>query len=107
MTRFVTSPRRLSIPPDQPRRDPHPQESAAIIGHELKHACEVADSSATDVEGLRQLFENAGHRDGRYFDTTAAIAIERRVLLELQMRRPPRRHSGPALQPEPVAKFHH
>src|SRR5918993_4566184 len=28
------------------------QLGAAILGHELKHACEVADSSATDVEGL-------------------------------------------------------
>ena len=87
---------------------------AAILGHELKHACEVADSSAADVEGLRRLFENEGHRDGRYFDTSAAIAIERSVLLELQTRRPRLRQgparrpgSGQALQAEPVAKFDH
>ena len=51
---------------------------SAILGHELKHACEVADSPATDVEGMRELFENEGHRAGPYFETRAAIAIERR-----------------------------
>ena len=87
---------------------------SGILGHELKHACEVADSSATDVEGMRQLFENEGHRAGQYFETSAAIAIERSVLLELQMRRPGdcpgpalRPGSGQALQAEPVAKFDH
>jgi hypothetical protein len=84
-----------------------PKLRAAILGHELKHACEVADSSVTDIEGMRQLFENAGHRAGHYFDTSAAIAIERRVLLELQMRRPLRHRPQPALQAEPVAKFDH
>ena len=80
---------------------------AAILGHELQHACEVADSSAADIEGLRQLFENEGHRDGRYFDTSAAIAIERSVRLELQTRRPLRLGQGSALQAEPVTKFDH
>jgi len=107
MTRFVTSRGgyrylRISLGPTLTLK-----LRAAILGHELKHACEVADSSATDVEGLRQLFENAGHRAGRYFDTSAAIAIERRVLLELQTRRPLRLRSRAALQAEPVAKFDH
>ena len=72
---------------------------SGILGHELKHACEVADSSAADVKSLRELFENEGHRAGPYFETSAAIAIERNVLLELRARRP--------LQSEPVTKFDH
>jgi len=80
---------------------------SGILGHELKHACEVADSSATDVEGMRQLFENEGHRAGQYFETSAAIAIERNVLLELRASRSLRPGSGQALQAEPVTKFDH
>ena len=85
---------------------------AAILGHELKHACEVADSSASDIDSLRQLFESEGHRAGEYFDTQAAIAIERRVLMDFRARRPGARPalrpgSGQALQAEPVAKFDH
>ena len=80
---------------------------SGILGHELKHACEVADSSATDVEGMRQLFENEGHRAGQYFETSAAIAIERNVLLELRASRIPSTWLGQALQAEPVTKFDH
>jgi len=115
MTRFVTSRGgyrylRISIGATLTLR-----MRSAILGHELKHACEVADSSATDIEGLRQLFETEGHRAGIYFDTSAAIAIERRVLMELQTRRPRRNGPAPALRPgsaqalqaEPVTKFDH
>ena len=77
---------------------------SAILGHELKHACEVADSSASDVEGMRELFENEGHRAGQYFETMAAIQVERDVRMELQ--REPCEPPGP-LQAEPVVKFDH
>ena len=107
MTRFVTSRGgyrylRISLGPGLT-----PTLRSAILGHELKHACEVADSPANDIQGMRELFENEGHRAGPYFDTSAAIAIERSVLLELRMRRSVRVSSGAALQAEPVAKFDH
>ena len=107
MTRFVTSRGgyrylRISIGSTLTLR-----MRSAILGHELKHACEVADSSAADVDGLRELFETEGLRDGPYFDTRAAIAIERRVLLELQTRRSFQPRQGRALQAEPVTKFDH
>ena len=106
-TRFVTSRGgyrylRITLGANMPLRF-----RSGILGHELKHACEVADSSATDVEGMRQLFENEGHRAGQYFETSAAIAIERNVLLELRARRSLRLGSRQALQAEPVTKFDH
>lgn len=76
---------------------------AAILGHELKHACEVADSSATDVESMRELFEHEGHRAGQYYETLAAINVERSVLMELRAT-VSRLRSGQALQAEPVIK---
>ena len=60
---------------------------SVILGHELKHACEVADSSAANVAQLRELFERAGHRDGAYFETQAAIETEREVRTELSASR--------------------
>ena len=57
---------------------------AAILGHELQHACEVARSTADDVESLRKLFEEMGTRDGNTFDTPAARRIEKIVWNELQ-----------------------
>ena len=80
---------------------------SGILGHELKHACEVADSSATDAESMRELFENEGHRAGQYFETSAAVRVERSVLIELRTRRSLRLRSGQALQAEPVTKFDH
>jgi hypothetical protein len=78
---------------------------SAILGHELKHACEVADSSATDVNTMRELFEKEGHRDGQYFETVAAIQTEREVRMELQAGRSLRLRSGQALHAEAAAKF--
>ena len=40
---------------------------------------------------MRELFENEGHRAGQYFETSAAIEIERNVLLELTRRADPLR----------------
>lgn len=72
---------------------------SAILAHELQHAWEVARSPATEVEEIRRLFENEGHRAGEYYETRAAIEIERNVRMELT--------AGRALQTEPVVKFDH
>jgi hypothetical protein len=58
----------------------------AILAHELKHACEVAESGAGDVASLRQLFARDGQEADGYFDTRAAVRIERMVLRELRYR---------------------
>ena len=79
----------------------------AILGHELQHACEVANSSATDVDGMRELFEHVGHRAGDYFETIAAIRTEQTVRTELRASRSLRLRSEQALQAEPAAKFDH
>ena len=72
---------------------------AAILGHELQHACEVADSGANDAAAVERLFERDGERMGRFYETRAAQDTERLVMMELQSRR--------TLQAEPVVKFHH
>jgi len=106
-TRFVTSRGgyrylRITIGTDLA-----PKLRSAILGHELKHACEVADSAANDVESMRELFENEGHRAGQYFETRAAIQTEMRVRMELRSGRALRLSSAQALQAEPVIKFDH
>lgn len=70
-----------------------------ILAHELQHACEVATSSVTDLAGMRELFEHRGQRAGDYFETRAAIEVERSVRRELGARL--------GLQAEPVVKFDH
>jgi hypothetical protein len=100
MTRFVVSRGgvrylRITIGTNLPGR-----LRAAILAHELQHACEVADSAADDAVNLRVLFEQQGHRNGEFFETTAAIEAERHVQLELRTARR-------TLQAEPVVKFHH
>ena len=72
---------------------------AAILGHELRHACEVAQSSADDPEEIRKLFEREGNRAGHFYETRAAVEAERQVRSELESKR--------VLQAEPVVKFHH
>lgn len=99
MTRFVVTRGgfrylRITIGSDLPAR-----LRAAILAHELQHACEVADSAADDDVSLRNLFEHQGHRNGEFFETTAAIQTERHVQLEMRTAR--------TLQAEPVVKFHH
>jgi hypothetical protein len=73
------------------------RERIAILAHELQHACEVANSPATDMAGIRLLFEQSGHRTGMYYETSAAANTGRAVMTELR--------SG--LQPKPVTKFDH
>lgn len=99
MTRFVTSRGgyrylRITLAAGLPLK-----HRSAILAHELQHAWEVARSPAADVEELRRLFENEGHRAGEYYETRAAIEIERSVRMELT--------AGRVLQTEPVVKFDH
>ena len=105
-TRFVTSRGgyryvRITLAAGLPHR-----HRSAILAHELQHAWEVARSTATGVEELKRLFEHEGHRAGEYYETQAAIDVERSVWLELTGRAP-RRRSGQVLQAEPVVKFDH
>ena len=82
-TRFVTSRGgyryvRITIDAELPK-----YAITAILGHELQHACEVADSGVSDLEGMRQLFTLRGHRKSNYYETTAAIETEMRIRREL------------------------
>jgi hypothetical protein len=83
-TRFITARGgfryvRIAIGADLPR-----DARVAILGHELQHACEVAESAADDVEGLRRMFAREGVRDGDYFETMTALETEKRVRIELR-----------------------
>ena len=62
-----------------------PNESVAILGHELRHAVEVAEASTVvDDQGLAALYRRIGVAHGRsVFDTREAQEIGRRVLREL------------------------
>ncbi|MGE0864918.1 MAG: hypothetical protein AB7P34_13550 [Vicinamibacterales bacterium] len=63
------------------------ERRAAILGHELQHACEVAASDAHDIDGVRRLYEAAGHHpthSADVFETRAAILVERQVTAELR-----------------------
>ena len=84
MTRFVTSRGgyrylRITIGTELSK-----EARIAILAHELKHACEVAESNARDIESLRRLFGHEGRAAGDYFETRAAVQIERLVRLELR-----------------------
>jgi hypothetical protein len=84
-TRFVTSSGgyryvRISISADLP-----PRERSSVLGHELQHACEIAESRADDVASLRQLFTRIGHQDGEFYETAAAQRIERDIREELRV----------------------
>lgn len=99
MTRFVTSRGgyqyiRITIASYLP-----PRERAVILGHELQHACELAESGADNKDAVRRLYERNGVRLGEFFDTRAALEIERRVRIEIDQAR--------TLQTEPVVKFDH
>jgi hypothetical protein len=61
-----------------------PTERTAILGHELQHACELARSDAHDPAAVRDLFTQAGHRSGEYFETAAAMRVEKMIRLELR-----------------------
>ena len=59
-------------------------ERAVILGHELQHACEVAESAVNNVDGMRQLFTLVGRRTGDYYETATARQIETRIRRELR-----------------------
>jgi hypothetical protein len=62
-----------------------PIDSIALIGHELRHAVEIAEASTVvDEEGLAALYRRIGVDHGHnLFDTTEAQAIGRQVAKEL------------------------
>ena len=64
-----------------------PDDRAAILGHELQHACELAASDAHDMEAVRRLYQATGHHPGpseNVFETRAAVLVERLVRAELR-----------------------
>lgn len=88
-TRFMTSAGGYRYVRISLRRGMDATERAAILGHELQHACELADSTATDLPGVRRLYERLGHRISRseeLFETREALQAGQRVLLELRSR---------------------
>ena len=67
-----------------------PAQRTAILGHELQHVCELADSPAATPQAVRHLFETIGTRlpgMKNAFETQAAIHAGHVVWSELQMRR--------------------
>jgi hypothetical protein len=65
-----------------------PESRAAILGHELQHACEVAASDANDIDAVRRLYQASGHNPfvgADVFETEAALRVERQVKLELRV----------------------
>jgi hypothetical protein len=100
-TRFVTSRGgyryvRITIAADLSK-----SERTTILGHELKHACEIATSEADDAESVKELFLKDGHRVGDdYYETRAALDAERQIRSELSALRTAR-----MLQTESVVKF--
>jgi hypothetical protein len=62
-----------------------PSESIAILGHELRHAVEVANASGVvDTNGLMALYRQIGiDRGNNEFDTIEAQQTGRQVLKEL------------------------
>lgn len=71
------------------RRNLDATERAAILGHELQHACELADSDAADLPAVRRLYEGLGPRlrgQQEMFETGAALRAGQQVWLELRSR---------------------
>ena len=88
-TRFITSAGGYRYVRISLRRELEANERAAILGHELQHACELADSTAGDLPAVRRLYEEFGHRVSRreeLFETRAALLAGQRVWLELRSR---------------------
>jgi hypothetical protein len=78
-----TSQRYLRI---QVRRDLPPRDLIALIGHELRHAIEIAqEPTVRDNAAMISLFQRIGHSssDWHTFDTSAAQSIGWRVRQEL------------------------
>jgi hypothetical protein len=87
MTKFVTSQHGYRYVRIFLARDLPPYDRAAVLGHELQHACEIARSTADTEAAVRQLFEGLGHADskqGAFFETQAAVLAGRQVAMELR-----------------------
>lgn len=71
----------------QVRSGLHPDETIALLAHELRHALEVgADPSVTTAAGFASLYERIGHQVSgvnNRFDTAAAQQMGRLVRREL------------------------
>lgn len=67
-----------------------PWDQIAILAHELQHATEVAgDLDVKDAAGLAALMRRIGKATGRdRFETEAAVAVTRRVRLEVLRGKP-------------------
>lgn len=67
-------------------RELSPDARAAILGHELQHACELARSTASDSNQVRTLYEAIGRRipgPKEVFETREAEAVGLCVWFEL------------------------
>jgi hypothetical protein len=62
-----------------------PDDSVALLGHELQHAVEVADAQdVSDQDGMTRLYQRIGMRGGEHvYDTAAAQQMGRMVRREL------------------------
>jgi hypothetical protein len=70
----------------QIRSDLTTTEAIALIGHEMRHALEVADAPAVrDASGMIELYERIGRSNGgdHVYDTDAAQDTGRKVRREL------------------------
>ena len=80
---MTNGPRYLRI---QIRSDLSSMEAIALIGHEMRHALEVAEAPRVrDSGGLIELYERIGHSSGgdHVYDTDAAQDAGRRIRREL------------------------
>jgi hypothetical protein len=62
-----------------------PEDSIAVLGHELQHAVEIAEADdVSDAASLQRLYQRIGIRSGpQVYDTTAAQETGRIVRREL------------------------
>jgi hypothetical protein len=70
----------------QVRLDLPAADVIALIGHELRHAIEIAENpDVVDQSSMVKLYERIGHRADRqdHFDTAAAREAQRQVRIEL------------------------
>jgi hypothetical protein len=73
-----------------------PDARIAMLGHELQHVVEIAQSAAIDLDGLEQMWRQRGYKiSGTYFETDAALRVERAIRKELR---------APASQAQPAAE---
>lgn len=87
MTRFVTSTGGYRYVRVELHRALLPDARAAILGHELQHAVEIARSTAASHEAIRALFSTIGAPvggSGTVYDTQDAIDATQIVWRELR-----------------------